>query len=79
MFSSFVRLLAAGLLLGLGACAPYLYQHPLATQPARLGAELRSPAQWGALGRLCAGAVVLRRALAGAGRPIANEVPAPTP
>jgi len=49
MLSFFVRLLAAGLLLGLGACTPYLYQHPLGTQPARLGAELRTPAQWGNL------------------------------
>ncbi|NML65737.1 curli production assembly/transport component CsgG [Hymenobacter sp. RP-2-7] len=46
---SIARHLAAGLLLALGACTPYLYQHPLATQPARLGAELRTPAQWGEL------------------------------
>ena len=41
-----LRRWTAGLLLSLGACTPYLYQHPLAPQPARLGAELRSPAQW---------------------------------
>lgn len=46
MLRSVVRHLAAGLLLGLGACTPYLYQHPLGTQPARLGAELRTPTQW---------------------------------
>lgn len=50
MLPFFLRRLAAGLLLaGLGACTPYLYQHPLAPQPARLGAELRTPAQWGNL------------------------------
>jgi curli production assembly/transport component CsgG len=49
MFISQVRRVAAGLLLGLGACTPYLHQHALAPQAARLGAELRSPAQWGEL------------------------------
>jgi curli production assembly/transport component CsgG len=49
MLRSLVRQLAAGLLLGLGACTPYLYQHPLKSQPARLGAELRTPTQWGNL------------------------------
>ena len=39
----------AGPLLALGACTPYLYQHPLAPQAARLGAELRTPEQWGHL------------------------------
>ncbi|MGI4884015.1 MAG: CsgG/HfaB family protein [Janthinobacterium lividum] len=37
---------ALGPLLWLGACTPYLHQHALAPQPARLGAELRTPAQW---------------------------------
>ncbi|MFD1871520.1 CsgG/HfaB family protein [Hymenobacter bucti] len=46
---SLVRRVAAGLLLGLGACTPYLHQHALTTQPARLGSELRTPAQWGEL------------------------------
>lgn len=49
MFASLTRPLAAGLLLSLSACAPYFYQHPLAPAPARLGAELRTPAQWGEL------------------------------
>jgi curli production assembly/transport component CsgG len=40
---------AAGLLLSLGACTPYLHQHALAPQPARLGAELRTPSQWAEL------------------------------
>ena len=37
---------ATGLLLAAGACTPYLHQHLLDTQPARLGAELYANAQW---------------------------------
>jgi curli production assembly/transport component CsgG len=41
-----LRVSAALLLLLLGACTPYLHQHLLATQPARLGAELTGNEQW---------------------------------
>ena len=37
------------LLAGLGACTPYLHQHLLATQPARLGAELYANSMWRSL------------------------------
>ncbi len=38
--------LATGLLSVLGGCVPYLHQHPLAPQPARLGAEIGRNATW---------------------------------
>jgi curli production assembly/transport component CsgG len=49
MLSSRLRWAAVGLLLWLGACTPYLHQHALTTQPARLGAELRPATEWGGL------------------------------
>jgi curli production assembly/transport component CsgG len=49
MAISRLRRLAAGVFMGLGACTPYLHQHALAPQPARLGAELRTPTQWAQL------------------------------
>lgn len=45
-----LRWAAAALLLWLaGACTPYLHQHALVPQPARLGAELRPTTPWGGL------------------------------
>jgi curli production assembly/transport component CsgG len=49
MLISRLRWAAVGLLLWLGACTPYLHQHALTTQPARLGAELRPATAWGGL------------------------------
>ena len=41
-----VRQATALSLLGLSACSPYLHQHLMATQPARLGAEVEGDTRW---------------------------------